>query len=188
MAPERGIIRACGRSEAQKRPEYEPESHYSRHERILLRVACHSVDMTTRRRQPTFSEIVSEVNATPVPPAAKTYWSGGLDRDGETWADPSGTRYLLVTEALDPVDAVQLARQGALVVYDSCGCGGQSGCDLDGLSADDVAELGKAAPPRVGRPKRTWGRLAHYRSAQGRDLVAVAVNVNWGDRITFVHP
>jgi hypothetical protein len=142
--------------------------------------------MTPHRRRPTFAEVVAEEKSAPrIAPEPLVGPHGGLNADGKSWADPAGNRYELVSDKLDPLEALTLARGGALIVYDSCGCGGDQGCRLDWLSSADVARLAMASPPVVGRPRTTWGRLAHWRSAQGQDLIETALNVRWGDRISY---
>ena len=132
----------------------------------------------TRKERKTFAETLAEVRATPA--RAARVPSG---HHGDCWGDQEGNRYDLVTDELSADDAVQLARDGAVVVYDECGCGG-SGCDLDWLSDDEARRVAEAGTPDLHPSKHGRANLEHWRSADGRDLVVAAGEVSWGDRIT----
>jgi hypothetical protein len=130
-----------------------------------------------RQHQETFAETLAEVRRTP--PKPQEVPSG---RRGGHWGDPDGRRYELVNHKLRPQDAVQLARLGARIVYDVCGCGGD-GCELDWLSDADARQLGESGLPRLHPRKHGLAELQHWRSADGRDLIVAAVEISWGDRI-----
>jgi hypothetical protein len=136
--------------------------------------------MSPRPKRETFANIVAEVKATPAVPKDVPI---GPSRDGRSWGDLDGHEYTLVDAELEPDRAVDLLKHGALVVYDSCGCGGWCGSGLDWLDPADRTELMSADPPRVGFSKKAWGRLSEWRSPSGRVLIEAAVNVRWGDRI-----
>jgi hypothetical protein len=138
-------------------------------------------DGSVGRRQhggETFADIVAEVTSQPsrgprVP----------AGRHAAYWGDTDQHRYELVNDQLTPDDARRLAQQGALVVYDKCGCGGDQ-CELDWLSAAEVKRLAEGGPPVLHPSKNGRADLEHWHSPDGKDLIVVAVEVSWGDRIS----
>jgi hypothetical protein len=136
-------------------------------------------DDVARRRgnQETFADALAQVTATP---ARQPQTPPG--HHGDYWGDRDHRRYELVTEQLLPDDAVELAAKGAAVVYDACGCGGKQ-CELDWLSRSAAALVASSGPPFLKQSKHGRADLEHWRSVDGRDLVVVAVDVTWGNRI-----
>jgi hypothetical protein len=130
------------------------------------------------RDRRTFAETVAEVRATP---RREPRVSPG--RHGDYWGDLDGYRYKLVRYGLAPEDAQRMAGQGALVVYDACGCGGTE-CKLDWLTEAEVRQIAESGPPDLHPSKHGRADLEHWRSAEGRDLVVAAVEVSWGSRIS----
>lgn len=130
-----------------------------------------------RQQSETFGDVVAGLRARP---ARGPRIPAG--RHGKYWGDPDEHRCELVAADLSPDDAVKLARQGARVVYDSCGCGGDQ-CRLDWLSAVDVKRIAASGPPALHPGKDGRADLEHWRSTDGLDLIVAAVDVSWGDRI-----
>lgn len=131
----------------------------------------------TRRPRESFADTIARVKARPSQPPRVP-----AGRHGYYWGDPDRNRYELVTADLSPDEAVALARGGARVVYDACGCGGEQ-CQLDWLSADDVSGMVASGPPVLHPSKHGGAALEHWHSADGHDLVVAAVEISWGDRI-----
>jgi hypothetical protein len=137
------------------------------------------VGVTTRRKDgETFAEVIERVKAQP--PRGP---HAPVGRHGDYWGDPDNVRFELVTDRLSPADARKLARQGAAIVYDACGCGGDE-CDLDWLTRVDVERITASGPPVLHPSKHGRADLEHWHSAHdGKDLIVAAVQVSWGDRI-----
>ena len=134
--------------------------------------------MAKRREQESFADVVARVKASPARPA---FVPPG--RDGNTWGDTSQHRaYGLVTDELTPSDAQALVLNGAVLVYDECGCGGTE-CQLDWVSSEDGQRLAASGPPVLRPSKNGRADLEHWRSADGQDLVVAAAEVTWGSRI-----
>jgi hypothetical protein len=133
-----------------------------------------------KRREHTesFADIVEQVKARPASVARVPV---GLHQG--SWGDRDGNRYELVTDDLSPEAVLELAKAGATAVYDACGCGGNAGCTLDWLTAIDVAGLAEAGPPEFGSRPHAHAALEHWRSRDGKDLIVLADDVYWGDRI-----
>jgi hypothetical protein len=103
-------------------------------------------------------------------------------RHGSLWITPAQDHYRLVTAELLPGEAQKLASEGAYVVFDACGCGGDQ-CELDWVSAEDVCRMAAAGPPRLHPSHNGRADLEHWRSDDGKDLIVAAVEVSWADRI-----
>ena len=130
-----------------------------------------------RKERKTFEDTLAEVR---VNPSRGPRVPAG--RRGRYWGDLEGHRYELVTDELRPEEAAELARNGATIVYDRCGCGGTE-CTLDWLSASDTRQLAETAVPVLHSSKNGRADLEHWHSADGRDLIVAAVEVSWGARI-----
>jgi hypothetical protein len=124
-----------------------------------------------------FADVVAQVKATPTSSPATP-----RGKHGDVWTDPTGRRFARVTDELTPTAAQELAKNGASVVYDPCGCGGTE-CRLDWLSAIEVADLSVGDPPVLHPTKNGRADLEHWRSTDNHDLVVTAVEVSWGSRI-----
>lgn len=134
--------------------------------------------MAKREIRESFADVVRRVKALPATPP----WVAP-GRQGSTWGDSSGQRaYALVTDDLTPLAAQALVADGAVLVYDACGCGGAE-CELDWIGEQDAADLAAAGAPVLRPTKDGRADLEHWRSADGRDLVVLAVEVTWGARI-----
>lgn len=106
-----------------------------------------------------------------------------MGRHGDVCGDPERVPYSLVDADLSSEGALALASRGARVVYDACGCGGAE-CKLDWLSEAAVRDLARSGVgPEKHATKDGHADLEHWRSQSGQDLVVVAVEVSWGDRI-----
>ena len=135
--------------------------------------------MARDRRRQTFAQIVLEASE-PRPSAEPKPHGPGFTPDGE-FVDQTGARYAQVAPDLDPAQALAIARDGATVVWDSCGCGGY--CPLTWFNADDVAAMVASGSPRIRRTKRRHGRASEWRADDGRVLLLLEQEVEWGDRL-----
>lgn len=133
--------------------------------------------MAGKRRPDPFADVVARVKETPThKPRARP------GRHGNVWIDPEQRQYRLVTAELAPDEARKIASDGARVVFDACGCGGDQ-CELDWVGYEDVRRMAAAGPPRVHPSHNGRADLEHWRSDEGTDLVVAAVQVSWADRI-----
>lgn len=126
------------------------------------------------RKEPkgkTFAEVVREVEQRPVVPV----------RDYSGVVDPSGRRWHQHLAEISPARALELAKEGAPVAWDPCGCGGY--CGFDWYAADDVARMVAAGTPKVRQTKRHRGNLSVWTSEDGGVLVVAEDAVQWGDVI-----
>jgi hypothetical protein len=128
------------------------------------------------RRKPTFAEIVENVRATPKTPI--TVRPGTFNADGQFF-DPSGTLLTRTKNSIAESKAADLVADGALVVFEGCGCGG-GGCIPEWISTDDLDRLRTADKPRFvkGYGSPTW--IDQWTGAAG-DVVFLHGDVEWGD-------
>lgn len=126
-----------------------------------------------------FADIVAEVRAEPIP--AREVRPGEHSAAGELF-DPDGAVLSRVGE-LSPGQARTYVRQGALLAWEGCGCGGWQGCQPTWY--DDAARriLAERAAPRF-RPRRhgapTWIDLWQ---GDGGPVVYAHGDVVWGDAL-----
>ena len=127
------------------------------------------------KRKPTFAEIVENVRATPKTPI--TVRPGTFNADGQFF-DPSGT-LLARTSSISESVAADLVADGALVVFESCGCGGGGGCIPEWIDTDGLNRLRTADKPRFvrGYGSPTW--IDHWTGAAG-EVVFLHGDVEWG--------
>ena len=135
--------------------------------------------MAQDRRRQTFAEIVRDARE-PKPSTEPKPHGPGFTLDA-AFVDRSGARYTQVAPDLAPARALAIALDGATVVWDSCGCGGY--CPLTWFSADDVAALVASGPPRIRRTKRRHGRASEWHADDGRVLLLLEQDVEWGDQL-----
>ena len=124
----------------------------------------------------TFADVVREVEQQPVVPVP--------DHSGVV--DPSGKRWHRHLAEISPARALELAREGAPIAWDACGCGGY--CGFDWYSTEDVARMVAAGNPKVRRTKRRKGSLSVWTSGDGDVLVVAEDAVQWGDVINRLIP
>jgi hypothetical protein len=135
-------------------------------------------------RRQTMAQMLERLRSQPpaLPPG------GGLvavpdTRTGVDLPGPAGELFARVARDVPPGQAVTLLRAGALVAWDSCGCGGY--CGFDWLDVDRRQSLLRADRPRVGgrAKKGQWGTLSHWRSPAGTDLLLAENYVHWGTEL-----
>lgn len=98
--------------------------------------------MATKRRQPTFAEIVDDVRSQPVAPPSGRHAirPGQLNQAGEFF-DLAG-RPLQFEGRVTAGEAARLIiNQAALVAYEGCGCGGWSHCRPSWASSSQLSAL-----------------------------------------------
>jgi hypothetical protein len=116
----------------------------------------------------TFADIVREVDEQPLVPTPD--YSGVVDRNGRRWH-----RHLA---EISPARALELAKAGAQVAWDPCGCGGY--CGFDWYGADQVARMVASGTPKVRHSKRRTGSISQWATADGGVLVVAESAVQWG--------
>jgi hypothetical protein len=129
------------------------------------------------RRQPSFSEILAEVKATPAAPVSDSE-QPGIHADGKVVA-PDGRAYAKTASDISSAAAFEAAAEGAQVAWDPCGCGGY--CGLNWFDEADVARMVALGRPNIRRTKKAHCSIAEYRSEDGRVLLLVEEDVRWGD-------
>lgn len=131
--------------------------------------------VTKHRRQKPFREVVDALKASAsATPEARPV--PGLD--GEKLVHLDGRTYELKRDELSPSEARELAAEGALVVWDSCACGG--GCGLEWFGADEVRKMVVAGEPKI-RKKNHWEEIWEMRSSDRACVLLVSGDVQWGD-------
>jgi hypothetical protein len=155
---------------------------------IVLRCATRStthgahrtlLGVKKRRDHTSFAEILREVKENP--PSQGTPMIRALYISSGTIHDPSGRIWQRLDEQITAGRAFDLASKGALVAWDSCGCGGY--CGLTWLDADDVVRLVKSGRPVLVKSKRPArrGNLSEWTAEDGQLLVLAELYVRWGD-------
>lgn len=124
--------------------------------------------VSKRPKGKTFAEVVREVEQQPVAPV----------RDYSGVVDPGGTRWHQHLAEISPARALDLAREGASIAGDPCGCGGY--CGFDWYGPEDVARMLLAGTPKVRRTKRRQGNISEWINADGGVLVVLEDAVEWG--------
>jgi len=106
-------------------------------------------------RSKSFAEIVAEVKAEPMP--EPEVCPGGYNSAGELF-DPAGNRLHRVRTKITPSQAQHHVSEGAQLAWESCGCGGWSGCLPIWVEANIGSTLGDGSKPRfIGRHDApTW--------------------------------
>ena len=127
--------------------------------------------MSKQPKVKTFAEVVREVEQQPVVPA----------RDYSGVVDPSGRRWHQHLAEISPARALELAKEGASIAWDPCGCGGY--CGFDWYAADQAARMVAAGTPNVRHTKRRSGNISVWTSEDGGVLVVAEDAVEWGDVI-----
>ena len=137
-------------------------SSRSLEERTYLRV------VSKQPKGKTFAEMVRQVEKQPFVPAAD--YSGVVD--------PSGRRWREHLRQISPARALELAREGASVAWDSCGCGGF--CGFAWYGTEEVARMIRSGAPVVWSTKKRRGNISEWSSSDGGVLVVAEDAVQWG--------
>ena len=134
-----------------------------------------------RKHPPTFAEIAAEARLGASDAARpRDARPGRFGRDGALY-DPQGRRVELVESEISPDDAVARVRAGAVLAFESCGCGGAGGgaCTIawfDSAQLTRAAERGAPAFVRgYGAP--TW---IDVWEGDGQSVVFAHGDVRWG--------
>ena len=136
-----------------------------------------------RKRIATFVDIVAEVKLSAADRAqsraAKDMRFGSIGRDGAL-DDRQGRRMTRSTSELTPAEAAVLVRDGAGIAFESCGCGGDSGCAISWAGpAEAAAAAHRGAPSYVrGYGAPSWIDLWQ---GDGARVVFLHGDVRWGD-------
>lgn len=106
--------------------------------------------MTKRKPPPTLAEVVRDLAAAPDRPRNRrtAIRPGTFNLEGELFA-PDGTPLVCSDEALCPGEALAELRNGALLAFEGCGCGGGGGCAPDWLDPRQRRDLCLAGQPRL---------------------------------------
>ncbi|MFP5348117.1 MAG: hypothetical protein ACLGIA_13960 [Actinomycetes bacterium] len=128
--------------------------------------------MGKKPQHETFAELVKALDRQEVS-STKPRRPGLYGRD--QLVDREGHTYTRVA-AVSAEQAQELAKAGARVVYDPCGCGGY--CGMTWFDRESVQRLAAAGPPVMGR-KRGW--ISHWRAEGGEAYLLVEDDVRWGD-------
>jgi len=134
--------------------------------------------VSKRPARQSFADIVREVESTPQAPPASP--GAGMYANG-VLTDPDGRQYTCVEATITAGRAHALAAAGAVVVWDSCGCGGY--CGFDWYSADDVKAMVASGPPTIRHTKNHRGNVSEWRSRSREVLVLAEDAVRWADRM-----
>jgi hypothetical protein len=140
---------------------------------------AHNGAMAKRGAAKPFAEMVRDLVDTPTPEPAKTLRR--IDLSHGQFLGPGGVVWLREADTLRASEALSAIQEGALVAWDSCGCGGDCG-----FIWPDTASLQRMAKtaPKVRDTKRHFGRLTGWRSADGRYLVVASGEVRWGQELS----
>src|SRR5690242_16717829 len=109
-------------------------------------------------RGETFVEIVAKAKVAPKS-VRRPLRPGRHDRE---WIDQAGRSFSIANPHLTPEQVRELALEGAVVVYDPCGCGG-SQCELDWLTPSESSALAQAGPPVIRSRSHGLVELEHWR-------------------------
>lgn len=137
-----------------------------------------------RPNAPTFNEIVKEVREVSHEGAVVGRGPGLYpDERGEVeLVDSDGRSYRLTSAEVTALEALQLARSGAGIVWDPCGCGG--GCGMTWLSKEEVNAAEAAGPPRIVRkPGRHIGNISSWSTEHGEVYLLAEDKVVWGTHL-----
>ncbi len=122
-----------------------------------------------------FSEVVAGLKVQGSTERAKPLTAG---LHGETLVDQQGKHYRFKRDDLTPAEALALAAAGALVVWDSCSCGGY--CGLQWFGREEVRKMVLSGEPRI-RKKNYWEEIWEMRSADGGCILLVLGDAHWGN-------
>lgn len=122
--------------------------------------------MAKQHRTVPFAQVVQEVRAAPPSPAP-------FDLHG-----PGRVGYRLVDADISAQKAREVAREGAALGWDACGCGGD--CGYRWHDAEQVARAAVDGAPEVRQQGRLKGRLALLRSDKGEHLLLAHFPLRWG--------
>jgi len=140
---------------------------------------AHNGAMAKRDAAKPFAEMVRDLVDAPRPEPAKELRR--IDLSAGQFRGPGSVVWLCEADTLRANEALSAIREGALVAWDSCGCGGDCG-----LAWPDTASLQRMAKtaPKV-RDSKRWhfGRLTGWRSADGGYLVVATGDVRWGQEL-----
>ncbi|MBW3615160.1 MAG: hypothetical protein KY439_07630 [Actinobacteria bacterium] len=156
-------------------------------DRLLRRVTeadWHTWLVAKRRNTPTFNEIVKEVREVSHERVVVRRGAGFYpnERGEVALVDDDGRSYRLTSAEVTPVEALELARSGAGIVWDPCGCGG--GCGMTWLSKDEVdAAVAAGAPKIVRKPGRHIGNISSWTSEDGAVYLLAEDKVVWGTHL-----
>ncbi len=128
-------------------------------------------------RRQTFAQIVAAVDASPVAVDVQSEVTPGL-YSGSTLFDLHGNALREVDDhTLDVEDIRAAVLGGALVVWDSCGCGGYCNA-LEWPAQDRLWKEAEASAPRFRKNDRARVSLL---TGAGGDVLLVAGGLRWGD-------
>jgi hypothetical protein len=129
------------------------------------------------KRRETFAQIVAAVEAAPVLGDREPEVTPGL-YSGETLFDLKGNALREFHDhALDPEEIRAAVLGGALLVWDSCGCGGYCNA-LEWPTQDELRREAEASAPRF--RKNDPARVSLL-TGDGGDVLLVAGGMRWGD-------
>lgn len=126
------------------------------------------------RRKP-FADIVAEAKAQPAADLSS-------DSGYASFRDPDGNELAKVGE-LSPSEARELVREGALLAFEDCGCGGAyGGCDVKWIDVQTSERLAAVSLPRLAKGKRSASWIDLWR---GTDVSVVYAHgsVKWGHEL-----
>ena len=108
---------------------------------------------------------------------------GGFNLDGEFF-DPSGVLLRLAASEITPDQAADSVRSGALLAFESCGCGGVpgGGCKIEWFDSADVGRANLYGEPTFvrGFGSPTWIDLW---LGNDRQVVFAHGDVKWGSML-----
>ena len=134
-----------------------------------------------RKHKPTLAEIARDLRDAPPAPLGKAnvVRPGGYNAAGEFF-DPAGTELSESYATVTPHEALALARAGAVVAFEGCGCGGGAGCPIEWYGPADVRAMIVAGPPAFvkGNGSPTW---IDVWSGGETTLVFAHGNVRWSN-------
>ena len=133
------------------------------------------------KHKPTLSEIAQELRDAPTPKrdGPNAARPGAHNGAGEFF-DPAGLLLVVSKDSIAPDEALELARAGALIAFEGCGCGGSASCPIAWFSPSEVKALVEAGTPSVAKRHASWSWIDVWTS--GDSVVVFAHgNVRWAD-------